>query len=192
MNEFFDTRHLLAAGPARPIADLIEPAVEALGFRLIRVILGGGAGRRLQVMAERADGSMSLEDCALLSRSLSDLLDREDPIQGSYALEVSSPGIRRPLSRLEDFDRWSGHVARIELNSPVEGRKRFRGRLTGVERECVAIEIDAAEAADSADTAPAGETGKTGREATRLVSIPARAIARACLLEAAATQEQGT
>ena len=185
MTEFSDTRHLLAAGAARPIADLIEPVVEALGFRLIRVLMGGGGGRRLQIMAERADGSMSLQDCAALSRKLSAFLDEKDPIQGSYALEVSSPGIQRPLSRLEDFDRWSGHVARIELANPATllhesgnrfrtaacqddtpGRKRFRGRLAGVEKQCVAIEVDAADA-----------------DAARLVSIPARAIARACLLE---------
>ena len=165
MTEFSDTRHLLAAGAARPIADLIEPVVEAMGFRLIRVVLGGGSGRRLQVMAERADGSMSLEDCTLLSRRLSGFLDEKDPIQGSYALEVSSPGIRRPLSRLEDFHRWSGHVARIELTSPVEGRKRFLGRLAGVEKERIAIEVGAVQ------------------DAPRLISISAQIISRACLLE---------
>ena len=150
----------MACGAARPIADLIEPMAAAMGFQIIRVVLGGGAGRRLQVMAERADGSMSVEDCAVLSRNLSAFLDEKDPIEGSYALEVSSPGIRRPLSRWEDFHRWSGHVARIELSNPIDGRKRFRGRLKGVEEQCVAIKVD-----------------------DGLVSIPAQDITRACLLE---------
>lgn len=135
-----------------------------MGFRLIRVVLGGGARRHLQIMAEREDGSMNLDDCTLLSRSLSTLLDEGDPIKGSYVLEVSSPGIERPLCRLDDFDRWSGHVARIELSEPIEGRRRFCGRLTGVDNESIAIVVDA----------------------ERIVSIPASAIARARLLGEAA------
>lgn len=154
------TRHLIASGAARPIADLIEPVVEEMGFRLIRVVLGGGARRCLQVMAERRDGSMNLDDCAFLSRNLSAFLDETDPIKGSYALEVSSPGIERPLCRLDDFDRWSGHVARIELSEPIEGRRRLSGRLAGIDRECVTIEVDA----------------------ERVVSVPASTISRARLL----------
>ena len=158
------TRHLLARGAARPIADLIEPIVDEAGFRLIRVTLGGGgAGRRLQVMAERPDGSMSLEDCAALSRRLSEFLDKCDPVEGSYALEVSSPGLSRPLSRLEDFDRWRGSVARIELREAVDGRRRLRGRLSGVRNESVSIEVDA----------------------SQIVSVPAGIISRACLDEPA-------
>lgn len=161
------TRHLLASGAARPIADLIEPVVEETGFRLVRVVLGGGSGggRRLQVMAERADGSMNLEDCTMLSRRLSEFLDERDPIEGSYALEVSSPGLSRPLSRLEDFDKWRGSVARIELREAVDGHRRLRGRLSGVENESVSIEV----------------------EASQVVSIPASIISRACLLEESAT-----
>ena len=119
---------------------IIAPAVEAAGFRLVRLRLMGGKRKTLQVMAERADGTMNVEDCAALSRALSDFLDREDPIDGEYVLEVSSPGIDRPLTRLADFARWSGHEAKIELSAPLAGRKRFRGLLLGLEGTDVVVE----------------------------------------------------
>ena len=119
---------------------IIAPAVEAAGFRLVRLRLIGGKRKTLQIMAERADGTMDVEDCATLSRALSEFLDADDPIEGDYVLEVSSPGIDRPLTRLTDFARWSGHEAKIELAAPVDGRKRFRGLLLGLDGNDVAVE----------------------------------------------------
>jgi ribosome maturation factor RimP len=115
------------------IERLIEPSVEALGYRVVRVVLNGNRGVTLQVMAERLDDApMSVDDCALISHSVSALLDVADPIAGAYQLEVSSPGIERPLVKPADFDRFIGREARIELHEPVRGRRRFRGRLMGV------------------------------------------------------------
>jgi ribosome maturation factor RimP len=124
---------------------IIEPAVEAAGFKLVRLRLMGGKTKTLQIMAERPDGSMNVEDCAALSHALSDFLDAEDPIEGEYHLEVSSPGIDRPLTRLGDFARWAGHEAKVELTQPDEnGRKRFRGLLLGLDGSDVQIEVDGA------------------------------------------------
>lgn len=123
------------------IADLerlIAPTVEGLDYALVRIRFDG---RILQVMAERKDrGDMTVEDCARLSRSLSAVLDVEDPIPGEYALEVSSPGIDRPLVRLEDYDRFAGHTARLETRAPIDGRRRFSGRIEGVRDGAVVIE----------------------------------------------------
>lgn len=129
----------------RKIARLIEPAVAAAGFELVRVKMTGGRQNVLQVMAERPDKTMSADDCARLSRLLSPLLDEADPIKGAYALEVSSPGIDRPLTRLKDFADWQGYEAKIELNRMVEGRKRFRGALAGVEESNVCLDIEGEE-----------------------------------------------
>ncbi len=120
---------------------IIEPAVEAAGFRLVRLRLMGGKTKTLQIMAERPDGTMNVEDCAALSRALSDFLDAEDPIEGEYNLEVSSPGIDRPLTRLADFARWAGHEAKLELGAPdASGRKRFKGLLLGLDGADVQLE----------------------------------------------------
>ncbi|MGZ5937984.1 MAG: ribosome maturation factor RimP [Rhizomicrobium sp.] len=119
---------------------IIEPAVEAAGFRLVRLRLMGGYVKTLQIMAERPDGTMNVEDCAVLSRALSEFLDAENPIEGDYELEVSSPGIDRPLTRLMDFSRWAGHEAKIELHTPIDGRRRFRGKLLGLEGNDVVIQ----------------------------------------------------
>lgn len=122
---------------------IIEPVVETAGYRLVRLRLIGGKTKTLQIMAERPDGHMDVEDCAQLSRALSEFLDREDPIEGEYLLEVSSPGIDRPLTRLTDFSRWSGHEAKLELNAPdATGRKRFKGLLLGLDGNDVIIEVD--------------------------------------------------
>jgi ribosome maturation factor RimP len=111
----------------------------------VRLRLVGGKRKTLQVMAERPDGGMDIEDCAKLSRELSDFLEREDPIGGEYVLEVSSPGIDRPLTRLTDFARWAGHVAKLELAAPdAEGRKRFSGMLLGLDGNSVVIEMNGA------------------------------------------------
>jgi ribosome maturation factor RimP len=113
------------------LLQLLEPEAKAAGFEVVRLRLTGGRSPILQIMAERADGRMDVEDCARLSRRLSPILDAEDPIDGEYALEVSSPGIDRPLTRQGDFGRWAGHEARIELAIPAAGRKRFQGTIIG-------------------------------------------------------------
>lgn len=114
------------------IAHAIEPSLEGMGYRLVRVVITSGRRPTLQVMAERLDdGAMTVDDCAQISHSVSAILDVADPIAGAYMLEISSPGIDRPLVRAEDYDRFSGFEARIELTRPIEGRKRFRGRLLG-------------------------------------------------------------
>lgn len=134
---------LVARAPIdRRIADIVRPTVEGLGFELVRVRFQGGARRAtVQIMAERPDGVMEVGDCADLSRALSAALDVEDPIAGAYALEVSSPGIDRPLTRLKDFERFEGWEARLETEELIDGRKRFKGSLAGVEDDEVLIEI---------------------------------------------------
>ena len=130
---------------------ILEPVVEAAGFRLVRLRLIGTKTKTLQIMAERPDGTMNVEGCAELSRALSDFLDAEDPIEGEYNLEVSSPGIDRPLTRLTDFARWAGHEARIELTqADANGRKRFKGKLLGLDGTDVAFQADGSKLADGA------------------------------------------
>jgi ribosome maturation factor RimP len=118
------------SGVAAKVAAIVESAIEDLGYRLVRV---KQTGSTLQIMAERPDGSMTVGGCEEISRTVSPLLDVEDPISGRYSLEVSSPGVDRPLVRPEDFERWAGFEAKIELATPLAGRKRFRGRLEGFE-----------------------------------------------------------
>ena len=129
-------------GPARVIADLAEPVLEELGFRLVRVKVSGRDGGTVQIMAERPSGEMSVEDCATISRRLSPVLDAYDPMPGQYRLEVSSPGIDRPLVRPSDFSLWAGHEAKIELTELVDGRKRFRGLIEGVVKNEVRLKIE--------------------------------------------------
>lgn len=128
----------------RALLELIDPVAESLGLAVVRVrLMGGTVRRRLQIMAERlADHDISVEECARLSRAVSEVLDAADPIAGEYLLEVSSPGIDRPLTRLIDFELFEGYEARLETDRMVEGRKRFRGVLAGVEGEDVAIDLD--------------------------------------------------
>lgn len=133
---------MLAKAPMdRRIADIIQPTIEGMGFELVRVRLMSGKSMTLQIMAERPDGSMEVDDCAQLSHAVSAVLDVEDPIVDGYTLEVSSPGIDRPLTRLADFDRWAGWVARLETDDLIDGRKRFKGQLRGVEDGEVLIDI---------------------------------------------------
>lgn len=126
----------------KSIARLIGPAVAAAGFELVRVKITGRDVKTLQVMAERPDKTMSADDCAALSHALSPLLDETDPISGSYRLEVSSPGIDRPLTRLKDYEDWQGYAAKIELDRMVEGRKRLKGVLAGTEEANILFDID--------------------------------------------------
>ena len=130
--------------PSRRLEAIVGPTIEAMGYELVRVLVTGGRRPTLQIMAERADGSgMSVDDCAGISRTISAVLDVEDPISGEYTLEVSSPGIDRPLTRLKDFRRYAGFEARVDLAEPIEGRKRFNGRLIGVdEADRVLVETE--------------------------------------------------
>ena len=121
---------------------IFEPVIEQAGFRLVRVRLLGASGGTLQVMAERPDGSMDVEGCTELSRALLDFIEKEEPLEGEYELEVSSPGIDRPLTRPQDFSRWSGHEAKLELDGLYEGRKRWRGILLGLDGADVVIRAD--------------------------------------------------
>jgi ribosome maturation factor RimP len=122
--------------------ELLDPVAEAAGYEIVRLRLMGGQTRRLQIMAERPDGTMDVEDCAKLSRAISQVMDAADPIKGEYLLEVSTPGIDRPLTRLKDFVTYEGMEARLELDRLAEGRKRFRGRLAGVEGDNVGVDTE--------------------------------------------------
>lgn len=124
------------------IAAIVEPVVEDLGFRLVRVKVTGLNGCTLQIMAERPDGTMSVDDCEDVSRAVSPVLDVEDPIDKAYHLEISSPGIDRPLVRRSDFDRWMGHETKIELSRMQDGRKRFRGILLGTRDDALVLRLD--------------------------------------------------
>ena len=129
-------------GLAVEVERLVGPTVTDLGYVIVRVQFAAGARRQtLQIMAERPDGSMALEDCETVSRAISALLEVEDPIPGAYDLEVSSPGIDRPLTRLRDFARFAGFEAKVELTKTAPGRRRFSGRLLGVEGEDVVIAV---------------------------------------------------
>lgn len=126
--------HLMAPGPARVLLDLVTPLVESLGFQLLRIRMTGDDGKMVvQVMAENAEAGLRIEECEAISHALSDMLDVENPIAGAYALEVSSPGVARPLTRPVDFERWAGHEAKLGLRDAVDGQRRFRGILQGFE-----------------------------------------------------------
>jgi ribosome maturation factor RimP len=126
----------------RTLMELLDPVAEAAGYEIVRLRLMGGQTRRLQIMAERPDGTMDVEDCARLSRAISQVMDAADPIKGEYLLEVSTPGIDRPLTRLKDFDTYEGLEARFELDRLADGRKRFRGTLAGTEDGNVGIDLE--------------------------------------------------
>lgn len=136
-----DKRLITENGVAARVAAIVEPVIEDLGFNLVRVKVTGENGCTVQIMAERPDGTMAVSDCETVSRAVSPVLDLEDPISTAYYLEVSSPGIDRPLVRVSDFERWTGHDAKVELAVPQAGRKRFRGFLRGVENGELVIEL---------------------------------------------------
>src|SRR5262252_10877122 len=128
-----EPRLIAETGTAARVAALAEPVLAELGYRLVRVRISGADGCTVQVMAERPDGTMQIEDCEAASRALSPVLDAEDPVERAYRLEISSPGLDRPLVRRSDFERYAGHDIRIEMSVMVEGRKRFRGVLMGTQ-----------------------------------------------------------
>lgn len=125
------------------LAEIVGPVIEHMGFELVRVRLLGGRTKTIQIMAERPEGGIEVDDCAQISTAVSAVLDVEDPIDDAYTLEVSSPGIDRPLTRLKDFDAWAGYEAKLETTELIDGRRRFRGTLAGVEDGEVLVEIDA-------------------------------------------------
>ena len=159
-----DARFIGETGLAAQLAAIAEPVLTDLGFRLVRVVLSGRNGTTVQIMAERPDGTISVKECADISRRLSPVLDAHDPIQGQYTLELSSPGIDRPLVRPSDFEDWAGYEAKIEMKELIEGRKRFRGTLEGVEGEEVRIEV---------------ELDQLGRQ---VIGLPIRLVAEARLV----------
>lgn len=153
LTSFSDEPRLITEpGRSARVAALAEPVLSSLGYRLVRVRISAFAGCTVQIMAERPDGTMSVEDCEAVSRALSPVLDVADPIEGAYRLEISSPGIDRPLVRHSDFDRYAGHVAQVEMLAAIDGRRRFRGELGGTQGDCVRLRTgDAAPADESAE-----------------------------------------
>ena len=137
-----EPRLIVEPGLAARVAAIVEPVIEQLGYRLVRVQISGADGCTVQIMAERPDGTMTIEDCETVSRALSPVLDIADPIERAYRLEISSPGIDRPLVRQSDFDRYAGHLVKIEMEVPIDGRKRFRGQLLGTEGETARLRQD--------------------------------------------------
>src|SRR3954452_23158397 len=145
-DDIAEPRLIVEQGLAARVAAIAGPVLAGLGYRLVRVRISGTVGITVQIMAEKADGSMAIEDCEAASRALSPVFDVEDPIEREYRLEISSPGIDRPLVRRSDFERYAGHEAKIEMALAQDGRKRFRGILTGVEAEAAKLRRkDAAE-----------------------------------------------
>jgi len=143
-----EPRLVAESGPAARIAHIAEPVLAGLGYRLVRAKLSLQAGMTVQIMAERPDGTMTIEDCETVSEALSPVLDTEDLVKGAYRLEVSSPGIDRPLVRISDFRRAVGREARVETNTSVGGRKRFRGTIIAVEgaEKCALLILERSDA----------------------------------------------
>lgn len=137
-----EPRLVIETGVDARIAEIVEPVLQSLDMRLVRVRLSGQNGLTLQIMAERTDGSMTVEDCEAASRALSPVLDVEDPVDKAYHLELSSPGIDRPLVRRSDFERWQGHLARCDASVLINGRKRFRGYIRDVTETGFTVERD--------------------------------------------------
>lgn len=125
----------------RRLAEIVQPVIEGMGYELVRIRMLTGKATTVQIMAERPDGGIEVDDCAKISTAVSAVMDVEDPIMDNYALEVSSPGIDRPLTRLKDFETWKGYEVKLETSELIDGRRRFKGVLAGVENEDVLIEI---------------------------------------------------
>src|SRR6187200_133791 len=146
-----EPRLVVEPGAAARVSAVAGPVLQGMGYRLVRIKISAEASCTVQVMAERPDGTMQIEDCEAISRALSPVLDVADPIDRAYRLEISSPGIDRPLVRKSDFERYAGHLAKIETAVPFEGRKRFRGVLAGTEGEAVRIRRDDVAEGESAE-----------------------------------------
>jgi ribosome maturation factor RimP len=152
-----EPRLVVEPGTAARVSAIAGPVLQGMGYRLVRIKISGESGCTVQIMAERPDGSMLIEDCEAISRALSPVLDVADPIQRAYRLEISSPGIDRPLVRRSDFERYAGHLVKIEMALAYQGRKRFRGTLTGVEGGAVRLLRDDARAGEDTDVVLAME-----------------------------------
>ena len=124
------------------MSEILTPVIEGMGFEVVRIRLMGGMAKTLQIMVERPDGGIEVDECALISTAISAVLDVEDPLEDAYALEVSSPGIDRPLTRLKDFETWEGYEARLETTEMIDGRRRFKGVLAGIECDEVLINLE--------------------------------------------------
>jgi ribosome maturation factor RimP len=147
-----EPRLVVEPGMAARVSAVAAPVLQGMGYRLVRIRISGEAGCTVQIMAERPDGSMQIEDCEAISRALSPVLDIADPIDRAYRLEISSPGIDRPLVRRSDFERYTGHLVKIEMAVAHQGRKRFRGTLAGVEGQAVRLHRDDTREGEDADT----------------------------------------
>ena len=157
LNEKSEMRLMVESGVEAQVANIIEPEIEELGFRLVRVKLSGLNGLTLQVMAERPDGTMSVGDCEKVSRAIAPVLDIEDPIANAYHLEMSSPGIDRPLVRKSDFEKWAGHMAKLETRQMIDGRKRYKGTILSVEGDDIIFRRESVGEGESENfTLPAG------------------------------------
>ena len=152
-----EPRLVIEPGMAARVSAVAAPVLQGMGYRLVRIRISGEHGCTVQIMAERPDGSMQIEDCEAISRALSPVLDIADPIERAYRLEISSPGIDRPLVRRSDFERHAGHLVKIEMAVAHQGRKRFRGTLAGVEGHAVRLHRDDMRAGEEADVALAME-----------------------------------
>jgi ribosome maturation factor RimP len=176
--------------PAR-VAAIAEPVIETLGYRLVRVKVSASEGATVQIMAERPDGGMLVEDCEIVSRALSPVLDVADLIESAYRLEISSPGIDRPLVRKSDFDRFTGHLAKIEMEIPIDGRKRFRGHLAGTEGDAARLRRDdAAEGEEAEVLLPIGEMSEAKLVLTDELVTQALRREKAAKREARAARKQ--
>ena len=167
-----EPRLIAEQGLAARLAAIVEPVLAGLGFRLVRVRVSGTAGCTLQIMAERPDGTMTIDDCEEISRALSPVLDVADPLDVAYRLEISSPGIDRPLVRRSDFERYAGHLIKVEMEVPLAGRRRFRGLLLGAEGDAARICRDDAAAAEAQDS----------KQESKEVLLPIRDMAEARLV----------
>ncbi|MEO6946823.1 MAG: ribosome maturation factor RimP [Nitrobacter sp.] len=151
-HELLDEPRLVAdPGVAARVSSVVAPVLQGMGYRLVRIRISGDIGCIVQIMAERPDGSMQIEDCEAISKALSPVLDVADPIDRAYRLEISSPGIDRPLVRRSDFERYAGHLVKVEMAVAHQGRKRFRGILQGVEDNAVRLHRDGVQKDDDAD-----------------------------------------
>jgi len=191
-----EPRLVVEPGIAARVSAIAAPVLQGMGYRLVRIKISGEAGCTVQIMAERPDGSMQIEDCEAISRALSPVLDIADPIERAYRLEISSPGIDRPLVRRSDFERFAGHVAKIEMALAHQGRKRFRGTLAGVEGGAVHLRRDDVKADEDADIRLALEdiaearlvlTDELIAESMRRGKQAERELKRSLALEPAAT-----
>ena len=204
-----EPRLVVEPGMAARVSAVAGPVLQGMGYRLVRIKISGESGCTVQIMAERPDGSMQIDDCEAISRALSPVLDVADPIDRAYRLEISSPGIDRPLVRRSDFERYAGHLVKIEMAVAHQGRKRFRGMLGGVEGDAVRLHRDDARAGEDADVALVMEDiadarlvltdeliaesmrrGKAAERELRAESRPRAAAAAACEEERSGEEQQ--